>query len=179
MPQLERYDGSGDPDDHVQTYRTSMRLQGANDSLLCLAFSTTLKKAAREWYNNLAPGSVGSFRDLSRYFRNQFAAGKRRKKNPAQLLAITQKEGETLRSFVNRFNLGKLEIGDCSEDVAVAAFTNGVKDRDLIRSLYERPPGGLRRYHEQSSCAHADERSSSISERRLSSTPTKQEVKTK
>src|SRR3954466_2985493 len=103
MPQLERYDRSGDPDDHVQTYRTSMRLQGANDSLSCLAFSTTLKKAAREWYNNLAPGSVGSFRDLSRYFRNQFAAGKRRKKNPVQLLAITQKEGETLRSFVNRF----------------------------------------------------------------------------
>src|SRR5436190_6734854 len=139
MPQLERYDGSGDPDDHVQTYRTSMRLQGANDSLLCLAFSTTLKKAAREWYNNLAPGSVGSFRDLSRYFRSQFAAGKRRKKNPAQLLAITQKEDETLRSFVNRFNLGKLEIGDCSEDVAMATFMNGVKDRDLIRSLYERP----------------------------------------
>src|SRR5438270_4848634 len=117
-----------------------MRLQGANDPLLCLAFSTTLKKAAREWYDNLAPGSVGSFRDLSRYFRSQFAAGKRRKKNPAQLLAITQKEGETLRSFVNRFNLGKLEIGDCSEDVAMASFMNGVKDKDLIRSLYERPP---------------------------------------
>src|SRR5205809_4557128 len=117
-----------------------MRLQGANDPLLCLTFSTTLKKAAREWYNNLAPGSIGSFRDLTHSFRNQFAAGKRRKKSPAQLLAITQKEGETLLSFVNRFNLGKLEIGDCSEDVAVAAFTNGVKDKDLIRSLYERPP---------------------------------------
>src|SRR3954465_7444020 len=140
MPQLERYDGSRDPDDHVQTYRTSMRLQGANDPLLCLAFSTTLKKAVRKWYNNLAPGSIGSFRDLSRSFRNQFAAGKRRKKNPAQLLVLTQKEGETLRSFVNRFNLGKLEIEDCSEDVAMAAFMNGVKDRDLIRSLYERPP---------------------------------------
>src|SRR5206468_1182256 len=34
----------------------------------------------------------------------------------------------------------KLKIGDCSEDVAIAAFTNGVKDKDLIRSLYERSP---------------------------------------
>src|SRR5204863_9669468 len=110
------------------------------DPLLCLAFPTTLKKAAREWYNNLSTGSINSFRDLSRSFRNQFSASKRRKKNPAQLLTIIQKEDETLRSYVNRFNLGKLEIGDCSEDVAIAAFTNGVKDKDLVRSLYERPP---------------------------------------
>src|SRR2546430_16948617 len=105
MPQLEKYDRSGDPDDHIQSYRTSMKLQGANDPLLCLAFPTTLKKAAREWYNNLAPRSIGSFRDLSRSFRNQFAASKKRKKNPAQLFAITQKGGETLRSFGNHFNL--------------------------------------------------------------------------
>src|SRR5436189_4804347 len=95
------------------------------------------------WYNNLAPGSIDSFRDLSRSFRNQFAASKRTKKNPAQLLTIVQKEGETLRSYVNRFNLGKLEIGDCSEDVAIAAFTNREKDKDLIRSLYERLPEDL------------------------------------
>src|SRR5438045_394916 len=78
-----------------------MKLQGAKDPLLCLAFSTTLKKAAREWYNNLAPGSINSFRDLSRSFRNQFAASKRRKKNPAQLLTTIQWEDETLWSYVN------------------------------------------------------------------------------
>src|SRR5438045_8845124 len=103
-----------------------MKLQGAKDPLLCLAFSTTLKKVAREWYNNLSPGSIHSFRDLSHSFRNQFAASKRRKKNPAQLLTIIQKEGETIRSYVHHFNLGKLEIGACSEDVDIAVFTNGV-----------------------------------------------------
>src|SRR3954462_6146273 len=140
MPQLEKYDGGGDPDDHIQSYRTSMKLHGATDPLLCLAFPTTLKKAAREWYNNLSTGSINSFRDLSRSFRNQFAASKRRKKNLAQLLTIIQREDETLQSYVNHFNLGKLEIGDCSEDVATVAFTNRVKDKDLIGSLYERPP---------------------------------------
>src|SRR3954464_5580286 len=65
MPRLERYDGSGDPDDHIQSYRTSMKLQGANDSLIHLAFLATLKKAAREWYNNLSAGSIHYFRDLS------------------------------------------------------------------------------------------------------------------
>src|SRR5438270_3999461 len=81
---------------HIQNYHTSMKLQGTNDPLLCLAFLTTLKKAAREWYNNLSAGSINSFRDLSHSFRNQFAASKRRKKNSAQLLTIIQKEGETL-----------------------------------------------------------------------------------
>src|SRR4051812_20435802 len=110
-----------------------MNLQGANNPLLCLAFPTTLKKAAREWYDNLSPGSIHSFRDMTHSFCNQFTASKRRKKNPVQLLTIIQKEGESLRSYVHCFNLGKLEIGYCSEGVAIATFTNGVKDKDLIR----------------------------------------------
>lgn len=39
---LERYDGSGYPDDHLQNYRTAMRLHGATEVLHCLTFPTTL-----------------------------------------------------------------------------------------------------------------------------------------
>lgn len=33
-----------------------------------------------------------------------------------------------------------LEMEDCSEDVAMVAFTNKIKDKDLIKSLYIEPP---------------------------------------
>lgn len=33
----------------------------------------------------------------------------------------------------------KLEVGGCSEDVVMASFTNGLKDKDMIKSLYTQP----------------------------------------
>lgn len=34
----------------------------------------------------------------------------------------------------------KLEVGDCSDDVAMTTFTNKLKDKDPMRSLYPKPP---------------------------------------
>ena len=42
MPQMELYDGTTDPCDHLERYRTLMMIQGANDPLMCLSFPTTL-----------------------------------------------------------------------------------------------------------------------------------------
>src|SRR4051812_16154629 len=140
VPPLERYDGSGDPDDHLQHYKMTMRLNGATEPLMCMAFPTTLKKAARDWFNGLGAGSIESFRDLAAAFRNQFAASKKRRKNPASLLSISQHPGEKLRSYIHRFNIERLDVEDCSDDVAITAFTNGLKEKDLIKSLYKHPP---------------------------------------
>src|SRR3954465_14568413 len=88
MPSLERYDGSGDPNDHVQSYHTSMKLQGANDPLLCLAFPTTLKKAAREWYNK-----VHSFFQEFVSFFPQSVCGYQEKKEESCPIAYNHSEG--------------------------------------------------------------------------------------
>lgn len=45
---LERYNGQGDPGDHALNYKIAMCLQGATKSLMCLAFSTTLKGSMRD-----------------------------------------------------------------------------------------------------------------------------------
>ena len=47
MPQIELYDGSFDPLDHLEAFKALMLLHGANDGTLCWAFSATLRKAAR------------------------------------------------------------------------------------------------------------------------------------
>ena len=47
MPAIESFDGSVDPMDHIEGYRALMTLQGASDTLLCIAFLATLKKAVR------------------------------------------------------------------------------------------------------------------------------------
>src|SRR3954471_3819892 len=118
----------------------TMRLNAATEPLMCMAFPTTLKKAARDWFNRLGPGSIDSFTDLDAAFRNQFAASKKRTKNPASLLSVSQRPGEKLRSYIHGFNIERLDVEDCSDDVAIAAFTNGLKEKDLIKSLYKHPP---------------------------------------
>src|SRR4051812_41154505 len=107
---------------------------------MCMAFPTTLKKAAHDWFNSLGLGSIEFFRDLAAAFCNQFAASKKRRKNPASLLSVSQRPGEKLRSYIHRFNIERLDVEDCNDDVATAAYTNWLKEKDLIKSFYKHPP---------------------------------------
>ena len=47
LPQIDSYDGVKDPLDHLETFKTLMHLQGVADEIMCRAFPTTLKGAAR------------------------------------------------------------------------------------------------------------------------------------
>ena len=46
-PQLESYDSSKDPLDHIESFKTLMLLQMTPDKAMCRAFPTTLKGVAR------------------------------------------------------------------------------------------------------------------------------------
>lgn len=50
MSSLERYNGTGDLDERVQNYKTTMKLHGANEPLLCMAFHTILQKSAKDLF---------------------------------------------------------------------------------------------------------------------------------
>ena len=47
MPQVNSYDGSKDPLNHLESFKTFMHLQGGADEIMCRAFPTTLKGLAR------------------------------------------------------------------------------------------------------------------------------------
>lgn len=73
MPQLQTYDATIDLQGYIQTYRTIMGIQGADDSFLCRAFPTTPTKVAQDWYNNLqskADSSACSANFLEDYVNN-------------------------------------------------------------------------------------------------------------
>ena len=72
MPQIELYNGSVDPLDHLKAFKVLMLLHGANDGTLCLAFSATLRKATRQWFFNLLSRSVNFFEWLRRLFISYF-----------------------------------------------------------------------------------------------------------
>ena len=75
LPQLEPFDGFKDPQDHFNTFKTTLGLQQPRDKILCHSFSTTHKEAAREWFTKLPTSSVDNFEQLSNAFLRHFVGG--------------------------------------------------------------------------------------------------------
>ena len=140
MPQIDSYDGVKDPLDHLETFKTLMHLQGVADAIMCRAFPTTLKGAARIWFSKLTPNSISTFKELSAQFTAHFIRGHRYKKSTACLMSIKQREEETLRSYISRFNKEALSIDEVNDKILVAAFTNRLKNDKFLFSLYKNDP---------------------------------------
>ena len=86
--QLESFDGLKDPQDHLNTFKTTLGLQQPLDEILCRFFPTTLKGVAREWFTKLPTSSVDSFDQLSNAFLHHFIGGQRPKRPADHLLTI-------------------------------------------------------------------------------------------
>ena len=65
IKQVESYDRSKKPLDHLESFKTLMHLQGVVDEIMCKAFPTTLKGPARIWFSKLTPNSISTFKELS------------------------------------------------------------------------------------------------------------------
>ena len=50
---------------------------------------------------------------------------------------IKQREDETLRSYITRFNKEALSINEDNDKILVAAFTNGLQRGKFLFSLYK------------------------------------------
>ena len=55
-------------------------------------------------------------------------------------MSIKQREDETLRSYISRFNKEALSIGEADDKILVAAFTNGLRKGKFLFSLYKNDP---------------------------------------
>ena len=61
---LERYDGTTDPDEHLDAFLTQANLYTNDNTILCCVFTTSLKGATLTWYGGLPPRSIDSFNTL-------------------------------------------------------------------------------------------------------------------
>ena len=61
LPQLESFDSSRDPLDHIELFKTLMLLQMILDEVMCRAFLTTLKGAVGVWFGKLPSSTIANF----------------------------------------------------------------------------------------------------------------------
>ena len=145
MPQIEAFDGTKDPVDHLNTYKNQMELHGYQDPIRCRAFAITLKGSALAWFNRLPPSSVSSFREFSIAFVSHFIGARIYRKPSYHLLTIKQSPQESLRSYVQMFNAESLKVDVPDEKFAITAFIVrlGVQSKDLMFSISKNPRASM------------------------------------
>ena len=122
LPQLESFDGSRDPLDHIETFKTLMLLQMTPNEVMCRAFQTMLKGATKVWFGKITPSNIANFEQFSKAFVHHFIGGQRHKKPIGNLLNIHQAKGESLRQYVTRFNKELLQVDEAEDQVILTIF---------------------------------------------------------
>ncbi|XP_022014008.1 uncharacterized protein LOC110913490 [Helianthus annuus] len=139
MPQtVGKYDGLGDPDDHLNLFKSAGEVACWSMPLWCKMFVQTLVGAARVWWDSLPTGEIDSFEDLESKFILQFSQQRRHTKDRNELLHIRRRDNETVENFIIRFNKESLAIPGVTNDLACGAFLQGVNDDELLRTLHGR-----------------------------------------
>ena len=111
----------------------------------CRAFATTLKGPALAWFNRHPPSSIPLFRDLSIAFVSHFIEARTYRKPSYHLLTIKQGTQESLKSYVQRFNVESLKVDVPNEKFAITAFIAGlgVQSKDLMFSISKNPQASM------------------------------------
>ena len=141
MPQVEAFDSTRDPVDHLNTYKNQMELHGYQDPVRCRAFAITLKGPALAWFNRLPLSSISSFRELSIAFVSHFIGARTYRKPSYHMLTIKQGSQESLRSYVQQFNAESLKVDIPNEKFAITVFIAGlgIQSKDLMFSISKNP----------------------------------------
>ncbi|MQL89054.1 hypothetical protein Taro_021631 [Colocasia esculenta] len=141
LPSIVPYDGTTDPTDHVHGFESHMVFHGASDAAKCRSFPTTLKEAARAWFEALPAGSISAFHQLKKSFRDHFLAGRSQPRTTTSLLSVRQKNDEALWDYIQRFRTEALRIPRLDVSLATSALIRGTRDGFLQRTLgVQQPP---------------------------------------
>ncbi|KAL2253360.1 UNVERIFIED_CONTAM: hypothetical protein Sindi_0130700 [Sesamum indicum] len=141
VPDLPRYDGTKGPYEHVAAFDMVMNLYGQPGPIMAKLFATTLTGKVQEWFTNLPRGSIDSHEQMIQKFSFHFASQRKQKRSATHLFTIRQREDETLKSFVGRFNNEMIEIQDLRIDMMVSILIHGLKKGPFASALARDPPG--------------------------------------
>jgi len=127
MPTFEKYNGTTNPDNHMLVFTHQMMFHVVSDPIWCRVFSTSLTGEALEWFSKLPANSIDSFATLKARFSMQFAPLRPTILTVDNLVNIRQEDGESLRSYLDRYNCMSIKIKDLSDEIVRHHFSYGLQ----------------------------------------------------
>nr|XP_009800539.1 PREDICTED: uncharacterized protein LOC104246427 [Nicotiana sylvestris] len=103
MPDVPKYNGTTDPNEHIISYTCGIKGNNLNDdeieSVLLKKFGETLSKGAMIWYHNLPLNSIDSFAMLADALVKAHARAIKVATRKLDVFKIRQRNDEMLREF--------------------------------------------------------------------------------
>jgi len=116
------FTGVEDPETHLTTFNAQMMISGGMNVMHCKMFmGTTL-----QWFVGLRNGHITSFVQFSRLFREQFIVNQAQPLVSFDLFEIKQRQGESLKDLLNRFEAFTMKLQTLDEALMVHDFGQGV-----------------------------------------------------
>ncbi|KAL0451200.1 UNVERIFIED_CONTAM: hypothetical protein Slati_1098100 [Sesamum latifolium] len=112
-PAIAEYNGTTDPQEHLSRFENVALLHRYTNGIKCRVFVTTFDRAAQQC--------------------------RKHRKTELSLFSIRQKEGESLKDYLQRFNTAALEVPSATQEVKASAFAQGLMDGDFFKSLAKKP----------------------------------------
>ena len=72
MPHLSKFDGDGDPSNHLGIFNTMMMAHNVGLDLRCILFPATLLMPIRKWFKQYKRHSISSWKKFSSEFKKAF-----------------------------------------------------------------------------------------------------------
>ena len=150
QPTFTIYNGRIDSVEHVSHFNQRMVVHSKNEALMCKVFPSSLGPVAMRWFNGLRTNSIDSFRKLTRAFGAFFITCSKVPRPLGSLLSMYMREGETLKTYSNRYWKMFNEIDGDYDDVAINTFKAGLLVKhDLRKSLTGKPIISVRQLMER------------------------------
>ena len=105
IPHVPTFEGKTDSCSHLSTFNTIMRACNVGYELRCMLFPASLTGPAKSWFKKYKRHSITSWEQLSKDFKKQFRAMMGVRPEASTLTNVRQQPGETLKSYLTRFNL--------------------------------------------------------------------------
>lgn len=122
MPKIKPYDVIfGDPCKHISLFENKLALVN-DESLLCRLFPSTLESTATDWFEDLPPRCISSWKDFKEKFTERFKYNRKTIKNINHLYLVRQKPNESLTDFFRRYREEAAEVHEVSEETIAHHF---------------------------------------------------------
>nr|GEV50630.1 reverse transcriptase domain-containing protein [Tanacetum cinerariifolium] len=143
----ESYDDSfshsyhdGNRSRHMKRRRDNNPRYPACQEVIPATGGTRGRGAARVWFDELPLESIDSYKDLKAAFLAYFTQQKKYVKDPVEIYNIKQKDGETIKDFMEHFKVEIRRMKGATECMQISRFMHGVNNLELTKRLNEHVP---------------------------------------